>query len=463
MIKENQRVRNQIKAVIDAGLMGISFFLAYQLRFLNYEQGDYLPWSDYVGLILFIIPVSLFLYSLFGLYGPPRTVDWIQTSAYILLVNSISMTLLLSLLFLLKQMDYSRRVLFLFLVFNSLFTLASRYLLEGIFLSFRRKKDQWKRVLVLGTGDLGQEYVKKVRGHQDFGYQVVGFLDNRVEAKGVLDLPVLGKLDALEELIEAHVIHAVIVALSMKEYDELEQIIYQCEKGGVKLFIIPDYLKYIPARPYLDDLDGLPLINLRTIPLDQLANRMLKRMMDLILSLTLLFVLSPLLFFIALSIRITSPGPVLFKQERMGLNRRPFTMYKFRSMVTQPSSQEEKAWTTRDDPRMTLVGRILRKTSLDELPQLFNVLLGEMSLIGPRPERPYFVETFKEQVPKYMMKHQVRPGMTGWAQVNGWRGDTSIKERIKHDLYYIENWSFHLDVKIIFLTLYQGLMNKNAY
>lgn len=208
---------------------------------------------------------------------------------------------------------------------------------------------------------------------------------------------------------------------------------------------------------------GLPVINIRYVPLSNTFNALLKRVFDIVFSGIGIVVLSPLLLIIACAVKFTSKGPLIFKQERVGLRNEPFMMYKFRSMRVQDEKEEKKAWTVKDDPRVTKVGKFLRKTSLDELPQLFNIFKGEMSIVGPRPERPYFVEKFKEEIPRYMVKHQVRPGLTGWAQVNGYRGDTSIKKRIEYDLYYIENWTFGFDIKIMFMTIFKGFVNKNAY
>ena len=210
-------------------------------------------------------------------------------------------------------------------------------------------------------------------------------------------------------------------------------------------------------------MNGLPVINIRNVPLTNTTNKIVKRIMDIIGSLVAITIFSPVMLVTAILVKKSSPGPILFCQERIGLHNKPFKMYKFRSMGVQPKNKEEKCWTTSNDPRVTPVGKIIRKTSIDELPQLFNVLKGDMSLIGPRPERPLFVEKFKEEIPRYMIKHQVRPGMTGWAQINGFRGDTSIRGRIEHDLYYIENWTLGLDIKILFLTFFKGFVNKNAY
>lgn len=208
---------------------------------------------------------------------------------------------------------------------------------------------------------------------------------------------------------------------------------------------------------------GLPVINIRNVPLTNTANMLTKRLMDIVGSLVGIVLTSPIMLICAIAVKATSRGPVVFKQERVGLHGKHFSMYKFRSMEQQKPSEEQKAWTVKNDPRVTNVGKIMRRTSLDELPQLFNILKGDMSLVGPRPERPLFVDKFKEEIPRYMVKHQVRPGLTGWAQVNGYRGDTSIRKRIEYDLYYIENWTVWLDVKIIFMTFFTGFINKNAY
>ena len=226
---------------------------------------------------------------------------------------------------------------------------------------------------------------------------------------------------------------------------------------------IPDYNRIIPTKPYTEDILGLPVINIRYVPLSNTFNALIKRIMDFGGALAAIVLFSPVMLFSVIMIKITSPGPLIYKQERVGLHNRNFMMYKFRSMDVQPPEEEKKAWTVKDDPRVTNFGKFMRRTSIDELPQLFNVLRGEMSLVGPRPERPFFVEKFREEIPRYMIKHQVRPGLTGWAQVNGYRGNTSIRKRIEYDLYYIENWTIGLDIKILFLTVFKGFVNKNAY
>ena len=251
--------------------------------------------------------------------------------------------------------------------------------------------------------------------------------------------------------------------MSLNDYDYLGTIVAACEKSGVHTKFVPDYNSLIPSKPYTEDMLGLPVINIRYVPLNNMGNMFVKRVVDIIGSFFGIIITSPIMLLSAVLVKCSSPGPVIFKQERVGLHNKPFYMYKFRSMEMQSEKSEKKAWTTKNDPRVTKIGRILRGTSLDELPQLFNILKGDMSLVGPRPERPHFVDKFKEEIPRYMVKHQVRPGLTGWAQVNGYRGDTSIRKRIEYDLYYIENWTLGMDIKIILMTFLKGFINKNAY
>lgn len=271
----------------------------------------------------------------------------------------------------------------------------------------------------------------------------------------------MGKIDGLQGILDKNSLDEIVITLSIAEYGKLEKIVANCEKSGVHTKFVPDYNNVIPTRAYTEDLQGLPVINIRHVPLNSGFNRFIKRSGDIVGSALLIVLFSPAMLLVALAVRITSKGPVIYRQERVGLHNRRFMMYKFRSMRVETS--DEIRFTTANDDRTTKVGRLIRKFSLDELPQLFNVLKGDMSLVGPRPERPYFVEQFREEIPRYMIKHQVRPGMTGWAQINGFRGDTSIERRIECDLYYIENWTVMFDLSILFQTIYKGFVNKNAY
>ena len=276
-------------------------------------------------------------------------------------------------------------------------------------------------------------------------------------------MPVLGTTEELEQILENNRLDEIAITLALREYYKLKRIVAICEKSGVHTKFVPDYNDIIPTRPYTEDLLGLPVVNIRHVPLTNTFNMVCKRTVDIVGAVVAIILFSPVMLVTAILVKTTSKGPLIYKQERVGLHNQTFQMYKFRSMEVQSEKSEKRAWTVRNDPRVTTVGRIIRKTSIDELPQLFNILKGDMSLVGPRPERPFFVEKFREEIPRYMIKHQVRPGLTGWAQVNGFRGDTSIKKRIEYDLYYIENWTMGLDFKILFLTFFKGFVNKNAY
>ena len=310
-------------------------------------------------------------------------------------------------------------------------------------------------MLLLGSGELAKDYIAALNKNKSLGFNISGYISKKSNLDGYR---YFGEFDDLEDTLNDINFDEVVAALEIDDFEKLKTIIEVCEKTGTKVSVIPFYAKYMPAKPYVDEIEGLPLINVRRIPLDNIANAFLKRCMDIICALILIILTSPIMIFAAIGTKISSPGPIIFKQERVGLNKKIFTMYKFRSMRV--NAKQKSGWTTDNDPRKTKFGAFIRKFSIDELPQFFNVLFGDMSLVGPRPELPHFVDQFKETIPLYMVKHQVRPGITGWAQVNGFRGDTSIKGRIEHDIYYIENWSLLFDIKIIFMTAFKGMMNS---
>ncbi len=298
-------------------------------------------------------------------------------------------------------------------------------------------------------------YTQVVHRQKEYGYLIDGYL---AEHDSIPGLTYLGSVKALSKVLERRHPDEVVVALPAEEFRFTRGVIEACEKDGIKLSVIPFYAEYIPSNPQFDNIEGIPLMNIRHIPLDNWVNAAAKRMLDILGSLALIICTSPIMLIAAIGVRLSSPGPVIFKQERVGRNKKPFMMYKFRSMRVNAS--QDTGWSRNSDPRKTKFGAILRKFSIDELPQFFNVLKGDMSLVGPRPEVPHYVQQFKEEIPLYMVKHQVRPGITGWAQVNGLRGDTSIEERIRYDIYYIENWNFFFDLKILFLTLFKGVVNQ---
>ncbi|WP_025690560.1 undecaprenyl-phosphate glucose phosphotransferase [Paenibacillus zanthoxyli] len=468
MIRRNQRFLTQLYMVADFIIIQASFLFAWWLKFksdwMPYESHmtaeSYAYWSLIYGGIAVLIGILLTLYM------PKRRKRFADEFLKIFQVHVMGIFILLGLMYFVREIDISRQYLTIYIGTIMLSTMLYRYVLKKMLKSFREKGFNRQFVLILGAGTLGRRIHDNLAQYPELGYEIIGFLDD-YQSWDTLDSqrykPILGKLDELPAMLETMLIDEVILALPLDVHHKFPAIIATCEKAGVRTLIIPDFFDYLPARPYFDNFAGLPMINVRDIPLDMTANRMAKRLFDIIFSLFAIIVMSPILLIVAIGVKLTSPGPVIFRQERVGLNRRTFTMYKFRSMKMQRDGEVDTGWSTEHDPRRTRFGTFIRKTSLDELPQFFNVLLGHMSVVGPRPERPYYVEQFKGEIPKYMVKHHVRPGITGWAQSNGLRGDTSIEDRIKHDIFYIENWSLLFDIRIIFKTIRNGFVNKNAY
>lgn len=467
MIKENQKHFNRLQVVIDAFVIALSYFLAWVIKFyvpfLNDNEGR-LPFRVYMSALLFIVPGYLILNYAFNMYTPKRMQGRRLELSNIIKANTIGMFLFVGALYLVKQIDFSRHVIFIFYVVNIILETVSRNLIRLGLRQMRSKGYNQKHVLLVGYSRAAEEYIDRILANPQWGYKVRGILDDHIEAgteyKGI---KVLGRIANLMVILPQNHLDEIAITLGLNEYYRLEQIVALCEKSGVHTKFIPDYNRIIPTKPYTEDILGLPVINIRYVPLSNTFNALIKRIMDFGGALAAIVLFSPVMIFSVIMIKITSPGPLIYKQERVGLHNRNFMMYKFRSMDVQPPEEEKKAWTVKDDPRVTNFGKFMRRTSIDELPQLFNVLRGEMSLVGPRPERPFFVEKFREEIPRYMIKHQVRPGLTGWAQVNGYRGNTSIRKRIEYDLYYIENWTIGLDIKILFLTVFKGFVNKNAY
>jgi Undecaprenyl-phosphate glucose phosphotransferase len=361
--------------------------------------------------------------------------------------------------------EVSQLVWGLFLLFNVALTFSTRVMVRDWLERRWRAGIGLKRVLVAGAGDLGRLVVDKVLEHRELGLKVVGFVDDRADTGGYLGyrgLPLLGTLEETPEILQREKIDQLYVALPLDEHVKMVSLVENANREIVDIKVVPDLLQMLSLRARLEDLDGLPIINIHDVPLRGF-NALVKRAMDVALAGVSLIVLAIPMLVIAILLRVTSPGAALFRQERMGLDGKPFYVWKFRSMYDGAERSSGPVWAIEDDPRCTPLGRFLRRSNLDELPQLWNVLKGDMSLVGPRPERPFFVDQFKQRIPQYMLRHKVRAGLTGWAQVNGWRGNTSIEKRIEYDLYYIENWSIMLDVKIMWLTLVKGFFHRHAY
>jgi len=466
MIKQNQQFLNGILVAIDAMVLILAFIVAWFLRFKTTffgPLGGYLPFEKYLLMVIFIIPLYLLSYYFLGLYKPFRDQSSIIPEAnQIIKANSIVFALSIATLFVIEQPDYSRILLFVFALLSTLFAIIERFTFRTILKHIRSNDQNLKYVLIVGDGELACKFAEKITSKKYLGYSISGFLGYNCEiGYKIGNSQVIGKINQLEEFLINNNYDRVIITIPLKYYDNLTELVDICENQGVKAEIIPDYYKYIPSKPSVDMIDELPVINIRYVPLDDALNSFIKKISDIVISVIAIIITSPIMLITAITIKLTSSGPIIFKQERIGHQKKPFMMYKFRSMKIQDENEEKSGWTTEDDPRKTKVGDFIRKTSIDELPQFFNVLKGEMSVVGPRPERPYFIEKFRYDIPKYMVKHQVRPGLTGLAQVHGYRGNTSIRRRIEYDIEYVENWYFGLDILIMWKTITKG--NKNAY
>lgn len=467
MIKDNQRLLNELHVILDALIIGGAYALAVVIRFmtpLNDPTVYHLPLNTYFMPIPFLVVAYLLLYYEFNMYNSMRSLGRKQELLNIIKANTLGMVGFIVALYFLHQSHFARTVIFIFYVLNIFLETLVRNLVRMVLRQLRKNGYNIKYVLLVGYSKAAEAYINRIRLNPQWGYVIRGILDDNVEAgtiyKGV---KVLGSIGNLEIILPENKLDEIAITLSLEQYGELENIVALCEKSGVHTKFIPDYNRFIPNRPYTEDVQGLPVVNIRHVPLTNGINWFIKRAVDIIGSILMIIIFSPIMLFSVIAIKFGSKGPIIYSQERVGLHNKPFRMYKFRTMVVQ-SEDDEESFTQRDDPRITRVGKLLRKTSMDELPQLFNILKGDMSIVGPRPEQVTFVEKFKEEIPRYMIKHQVRPGLTGWAQVNGLRGaDTSIEKRIEYDLYYIENWTFTFDIKIMFMTVFKGLVNENAF
>lgn len=432
---------------MDAGIIGAAYFFSWYLRFKSgffVQDVGVLPAKTYFSALFLIIPGYLLLYSIFQLYMPRRVKSYRKELMDIIRANGIGFMIFILVLYFIKQEHFSRQMLCIFFFINISLEFASRYLIRTILWKMRKQGLNQKHILMIGESQMAEQYMDRLRENPKWGYQVFAHLKDE---------------EKLERILEGNELDEVVIALRAEDYGKLERIVDVCEKAGVHTKMIPDFGNVISTRPYIEDVQGIPVIHVRRVPLNIMRNRVAKRAVDLIGATVAIILFSPVMLLTVLVVALTEEGSVIYRQERVGLHNQVFYMYKFRSMIMQDEEKEKAEWSTRNDPRITPVGKLIRRTSIDELPQLFNVLKGEMSLVGPRPERPQFVQLFRDEIPRYMVKHQVRPGMTGWAQINGYRGNTSIEKRIEYDLYYIENWTMVFDMKILILTIFKGFFD----
>ena len=459
MIRKNQEFINGVNIILDMMVVIFSYVFASWLR-LEYFNGQSTNMAAISAKTILLAAgysiILIFLLSLFEFYNTTRTKRLLWKAKTIFVCVTISTLLATAFLFIFRLVEFSRGVLLAF-YFITLFVLIAKYTFMRLVLRrFRGKGFNLKHIIVIGTGELARQFKRNVEREPELGYKIKGFVGTPTALLD--DNEYLGGLEDLDQIIASPEISEAIIAVGAEDSSRIRKIISVCERNGVRYSVIPFYNDIIPANPVIEMVGDSKLIMMRSNRLENIGWAILKRSFDLLGSLFGLIFLFPLFIVIAIGVKCSSPGPVFFKQVRVGYQRREFKMLKFRSLKV--NDQEDTAWSTDTDPRRTKFGTFIRKTSLDELPQLINVLKGEMSLIGPRPELPHFVDQFKETIPFYMVKHQVKPGMTGWAQVNGYRGDTSIQKRIELDLWYIENWSPGLDLHIMVKTFFGGLINS---
>ena len=450
--------------VVDAAMIAAAFYAAYTLRRITaYPRPlNPRPFSFYGGMMLIhvsTILVTFFFYRLYHVKRGLSSIDKAYTIMAAVSFGTVASVAVTSFVYK-NELDYPRAMVIYAWVLAIVFVILGRVLTD--YLQTRFRVSHPTRVVVVGAGDVGRMILQKITQSPNLGYQPVGFVDDTPGRTEVAGLPILGPTAHLSYLIREHDVQEAIIGLPDASHEHILDLISQCEREKAVVRVFPDVFQIIASDIGIDDLNGLPLLTIRDVALRG-WRMVLKRAMDLLVSAVVMVFLSPLLLFIALLVKLDSPGPVFYAQERMGLDAKPFQVLKFRSMRSDAEKETGPVWATQDDPRRTRFGAFIRKHSLDELPQFINVLLGEMSLVGPRPERPVFVEQFRQIVPRYMERHKEKAGITGWAQVNGLRGDTSIIERTKYDLWYIENWSLLLDIKILIRTVLGIFKDRNAY
>jgi Undecaprenyl-phosphate glucose phosphotransferase len=457
-----QRFYNSIKVLADVATLVACFGLAYLTRFSFFPSESIPPLEETLGTLGLIVVIYPITFRQANLYTTNRNRSHLSEVFELFRATLLATVILVAVSYFVRE-RYSRATVALFATYAFVGVSAVRLSFRAITNRLRAQGFNLKTILVVGAGDLGVKVVETIQLHRELGFSVVGLLTRKPEKVGslILGVPVVGTFDELGRVLDARPVDQVLLALPSEEHAYLKVFMEELALRTVDVKVVPDLFAYITLRSGLEEFGGLPIISLQGAPLEG-WNRILKRAFDVGLAAVALLLASPLLLVVAAAVKLTSRGPVFFAQERMGLDGRVFRMLKFRSMRTDAEAEGAR-FASPEDPRRTALGAFLRRTSLDELPQLWNVLVGDMSLVGPRPERPVFIESFKRQIPRYHLRHMVKSGLTGWAQINGLRGDTSIQRRIEYDLYYIENWSLVFDLRILLRTALGGFLSRNAY
>jgi Undecaprenyl-phosphate glucose phosphotransferase len=492
MLKKHAQLFEGLFLASDLLVVSAAWIFSYWLRFssglIPIEKG--VPgFGDYLRMLIFVWLIWAFVFRRFGLYRPMRGVSRYTELWLVIRATSFSVVLLLAATYIFREktIPFSRLVFLIFWFSATLFAIWSRSIIRGILRFMRKRGYNLRYVLIVGAGGVARSVADRIVSHPEYGLELVGCLSGEglrdVSYKSSFDgntvvrsssesyameavdpglkTKIIGNYSDVPELLSRGGIDQVIIALPLSDHFLIESVMSYIGDSIVDIRVVPDVHKFVQLGSLVEELNGLPVISLASTPLSGI-NTVAKRIFDIIVGTALFILFSPLMLLIAALVKVTSTGPVLFSQERVGLDGRSFKIFKYRTMTVNAEDNGAQ-FAVKNDPRTTVIGRFLRSTSLDELPQLINVILGQMSLVGPRPERPVFIEEFRRHVPKYMLRHKVQAGMTGWAQINGWRGNTSIERRIEHDLYYIEHWSLFLDIRILWLTLFRGFLNRNAY
>ncbi|MCC6276096.1 MAG: undecaprenyl-phosphate glucose phosphotransferase [Leptospiraceae bacterium] len=467
MLKERSQSFKVLFVGIDLLNSVLSFGIAFSVRYFVQDESLFyigiIDISSYalLGAILAVTQVAAFISI--DLYHPRRGLSVLDEFLAIAGGVLLNLLVILSLLFFFRKESFSRLVIIYYAVINILVTSLVHSIFRSILKALRKKGYNLRKVIIIGTGKSAIRFAEIIKKHNIYGYKVEGLLKSKSLPPKGTSLKVLGTVRDIEKIIKEYKPDLFVYALTLKEGEYLKDVIEICDLENVDLKIVPDFTEFITAKGRVEDIEGLPIISIRNIPIRLGYNRFIKRTFDFVFSSLFIIFFSPFYLLIALLVKLSSNGPVFIKQERVGLDNKKFDMLKFRSMYVQDKQKSDTVWTTKNDPRVTPVGQILRKLSLDETPQFLNVFIGNMSVVGPRPERPFYVEEFKKKHTHYMRRHAVKAGITGWAQINGLRGDTSIEERIEADIFYIENWSLLFDLKIVLLTPFKGMLSKNAY
>jgi len=468
MLKKHAQFFESLFIISDLFILSAAWVLSYFLRFntllINVPVVGVPPFLHYLE---FLLPLwiiwALVSYKL-KLYHSRRTDYYLRE--YFDITKSLTFTLfvLIAVIYLFKRFDFSRLAFIYFGGVSFLGLAGLRFSIRKILRSLRESGYNRRFGLIVGAGELGQKVLENIELYPELGIQIIGFLTNHKKEVGkkIKDVPIIGVYEEIDKILDKQKVDISFIALPVREYSCFEDLIKKVHGHLSEIKVVPGSYEFLGLGGGMDALGHLPIVSLRSSPLYG-WDSVFKRLFDLFLGAFILIGALPLMSMIGLLIKLTSEGPILYRQERIGMDGRPFQMLKFRTMRMDAEKESGPVWAEKDDPRRTEVGAFLRRTSLDELPQLFNVLKGEMSLVGPRPERPNFVEGFRDQISMYMLRHKIKAGMTGWAQVKGWRGNTSLEKRVEHDLYYIQNWSISFDLRILFMTFWKGFFNKSAY